>query len=316
LILQEVFLEIKIKYPILSAMYHFPVSGVETYWWFPGLVSLVASFFSSTGGLSGAFILLPFQVSILGYVAPGVSATNLLFNVIAIPGGVYRYWREKRMVWALAWAITLGTIPGIFLGAYFRVKFLPDPAAFKLFAGSVLLYIGVRLARDIFKVKIKKADSQRKDFKVKNPRFSFKSVKYEFEGESFRVPTIPLMLLCFLVGIVGGTYGIGGGAIIVPILVAVYRLPVYTVAGAGLFGTFAASIAGTIIYAVISTFQVGQAVSTAPDLKLGFLLGIGGFIGIYFGARAQKFMPEKVIKIILTVLLLFVAVRYIGGFFF
>jgi len=178
------------------------------------------------------------------------------------------------------------------------------------------LYIGVRLARNIFKANYKKGGSQRKDFQVTNPRFSFKSVKYEFEGESYCIPTTPLMFLCFLVGIVGGTYGIGGGAIIVPILVAVYRLPVYTVAGAGLFGTFAASIAGVLIYAFISVLGIDPGASVAPDLKLGLILGIGGFIGIYFGARAQKFMPEKVIKVILTVLLLFVAVRYIGGFFF
>ena len=129
-------------------MHLFEVSGVETWWWFPLITAFVVSFFSATGGLSGAFLLLPFQVSVLGYTGPGVSATNLLFNVIAIPSGVYRYWREKRMVWHLAWTIIAGTIPGIFFGAFFRVKYLPDPVLFKLFVGAVLLYIGSRLGSD------------------------------------------------------------------------------------------------------------------------------------------------------------------------
>ena len=49
----------------------FPVSGVETNPAVPFLVALVVSFFTSMGGVSGAFLLLPFQVSVLGLYQPG-----------------------------------------------------------------------------------------------------------------------------------------------------------------------------------------------------------------------------------------------------
>ena len=94
-------------------MVEFPISGVETYWWLPVLVAFGISAFTSTAGVSGAFLLLPFQVSVLGFAGPAVSPTNLLFNVVAIPSGVYRYQRERRMVWPLAWTIVLTTLPGI-----------------------------------------------------------------------------------------------------------------------------------------------------------------------------------------------------------
>ena len=71
--------------------WHFSVSGVETWVWLPPRVALVASFFSSMVGISGAFLLMPFQTSVLGYVAPSVSATNLVFNLYAPPGGVWRF---------------------------------------------------------------------------------------------------------------------------------------------------------------------------------------------------------------------------------
>ncbi|MHB8842578.1 MAG: hypothetical protein ACYC56_12485, partial [Candidatus Aquicultor sp.] len=45
----------------------FPVSGVKTYFFVPPLVALVVSFFTSMGGVSGAFLLLPFQVSFLNF---------------------------------------------------------------------------------------------------------------------------------------------------------------------------------------------------------------------------------------------------------
>ncbi|MCK9240803.1 sulfite exporter TauE/SafE family protein, partial [Desulfocurvus sp.] len=121
----------------------FPTAGIEVAPWVPPLVAFVISFFTSMGGVSGAFLLLPFQMSFLGYVNPSVSATNQLFNVVAIPSGVYRYCKEGRMLWPLTWIVVLGTLPGVFIGAYVRTSWLPDPRHFKMFAAAVLLYIGV-----------------------------------------------------------------------------------------------------------------------------------------------------------------------------
>ena len=70
--------------------------------WFPPAAAFVISFFTSMAGISGAFLLLPLQMSVLGFTSPAVSATNLVFNLVATPAGVYRYGREKRVIWPLA----------------------------------------------------------------------------------------------------------------------------------------------------------------------------------------------------------------------
>ena len=108
---------------------------------------------------------------------------------------------------------------------------------------------------------------------------------------------------------------LAGGAIIAPFLVAFFGLPVYTIAGATLFATFATSIAGVIFYAGIAPLFAYTGLAIAPDWALGALFGAGGFLGIYCGARLQKYMPAKVIKIILIITLLFVAIRYISSIF-
>lgn len=129
----------------------FEVAGIEVQPWVPPLVSLVISFFTSMGGVSGAFLLLPFQMSVLGYVNPSVSSTNQFYNIVAIPSGVWRFIREGRMVWPLTWVVIVGTLPGVFIGAFLRVQYLPDARNFKLFVAAVLLYIGVRMVRDLIK---------------------------------------------------------------------------------------------------------------------------------------------------------------------
>lgn len=118
--------------------------------------------------------------------------------------------------------------------------------------------------------------------------------------------------LSFIVGIVGGTYGIGGGAIIAPFCMAVFHLPVYTVADASLLGTFITSVAGVFFYSVLPA-QGG--ISCAPDWYLGLLFGAGGFAGMYLGARVQKFVPQKFLKLLIGLLITFLAGGYILQYF-
>jgi len=312
----------------------FEVAGIEVQPWVPPLVSLVISFFTSMGGVSGAFLLLPFQVSVLGYVNPSVSSTNQFFNIVAIPSGVWRFIREGRMVWPLTWVVVVGTLPGVFIGAIVRVQYLPDAKNFKLFMACVLLYIGTRMVLDLLRhkrgqaggakvaeqrfqeqvarfrelAKAKEAHGE-KLAAVRVVRFNSTRIAYEFYGETYDVSTWGILSLSFIVGIVGGTYGIGGGAIIAPFFVSVFGLPVYTVAGAALMGTFITSIAGVAFYQAIAPFY--PTMSVAPDWQLGLLFGLGGIVGMYLGARCQKFVPARYIKWMLSGLLVFLAVKYL-----
>jgi uncharacterized membrane protein YfcA len=55
---------------------------------------LVIAALTTPVGVSGAVFLLPMQVSLLGVPSPAVTPTNLLFNVVATPGGLLRYRRR------------------------------------------------------------------------------------------------------------------------------------------------------------------------------------------------------------------------------
>ena len=53
----------------------------------------------------------------------------------------------------------------------------------------------------------------------------------------------------------------------------------------------------------------------APDWRLGALFGVGGFPGMYCGARVQKLVPAKAIKLILGLIILFLPINYIVNVF-
>jgi len=291
---------------------HFPVSGVETSLFIPPLVAFVISFFSSMAGITGAFLILPFQMSVLGFVTPSVSATNFLYNVVGTPGGILRYMREGRMVWPLALAITIGTLPGVLVGYYIRVRFLPDPRSFKLFVGIVLLYIGVKVIKKIIPTGGAVAPGVNGGFTISNVTFSLARMGFDFQARRVEFSLAAIVILALVVGVIGGIYGIGGGAIIAPFCVAFLNIPVHTVAGAAMFGTFATSIVGVAIYSLIP-FYNGQP--APPDWLLGMLFGFGGLLGMYFGASCQKYVPERIIQAILALIIFAVSANYILQYF-
>ena len=290
----------------------FPLSGVETFIFIPPLVAFGISFFTSMGGISGAFLLLPFQMSVLGFTSPSVTATNFLFNVTGTPGGVYRYARECRFLWPVAILIVAGIIPGVLIGYYLRITYLPDPKTFKFFVGCVLLLIAFKLLKEALNGKAAAIpENCTLADRVEEAAIEMKATRFNFKGATYSFATAKLLGLALAVGIIGGVYGIGGGSIIAPFLITFFRLPVYAIAGAVLLGTFVSSLAGVAFYSLISI----NGTVAAPDWLLGILSGAGGLMGMYLGARVQKYASERWIKLMLGGVIIIVALKYILKFF-
>jgi hypothetical protein len=292
----------------------FPVAGVHLPVWLPPLVSFVVGAFCAPAGVSGAFLLLPLQVSVLGFTAPAVTPTNFLYNVVGIPGGALRYWREGRLDGTLASVLATGLVPGSFLGMLAHLYWLTDPRRFKVYVALVLLLLAVRLALAV------RAGEERgaADGRVRLPagarvtvvRRSWRRVTARLGRQEYAYDPRTLAAVSLLVGAIGGAYGIGGGAIMAPLLISVFRLPVHAVAGANLAGTFVASAAGVFFYAVVGPSLAISGAAIAPDWALGLLLGAGGLAGMYCGAALQRFLPARRIKILLALLLLALVARY------
>ena len=114
-------------------------------------------------------------------------------------------------------------------------------------------------------------------------------------------------LLALVVGTIGGLYGIGGGSILAPILIAL-GYSVYEVAPPTLAATFLTSVAGILTYQVLQLVHGG---TIAPQWVLGAFLGAGGFAGSYCGARLQSRLPERNLRKLLGLIACLVAARYI-----
>jgi uncharacterized membrane protein YfcA len=225
--------------------------------------------------------LLPFQVSVLGTPSPSVTPTNLLYNVVASPGAIWRYWRQGQTGGALTWLLLAGTLPGVIAGSVIRVYVLPGPVVFDFVVAAVMIPLGAWLALT-------------------------RAAPAPTTGQA-RLPRVAIGLIAAVAGCVGGIYGIGGGSILSPILVADGQ-PASQVAPAALSSTFLTSLAGVVTFSILSLHQQG---SVAPDWRTGIALGAGGLAGGYAGARLHVLMPEKIIRRLLALVVMAIGIRFL-----
>jgi uncharacterized membrane protein YfcA len=252
--------------------------------WSTILISVVAGLLiavvTTPVGVSGAVFLLPVQLSLLAVPSPAVTPTNLLFNVVALPGALLRYRRSGNLTGELTRLLLVGTLPGVVIGAVIRVFAVPGPRVFRVIVAALLLPLGLWLSLGTLRRR---------------------------EPLPARVPSRPAIAsLALAVGTVGGIYGIGGGSLLGPILVG-RGMPVATVAPAALASTFMTSIAGAGVYALLARTTEGDI---APNWPVGVLCGVGGLVGGYLGARLQPRLPDTALRVLLGVLAMCLAVLY------
>ncbi|MFD5723497.1 TSUP family transporter [Streptomyces sp. NPDC127036] len=233
---------------------------------------LLISAVTAPVGVSGAVFLLPVQVSVLGVPSPAVTPTNLLYNVVAGPGALLRYWRAGQLGGRLPRLLISGSVPGVVVGAVVRVFAVPGPRVFRLLIAALLLPLGLWLW-------------------LRTVRPAPPSIRDQPSPRA----TVSLALA---VGVAGGIYGIGGGSLLGPILVG-RGAPVAIVAPAALASTFVTSVVGAATYALLSLAVTGDV---APDWLLGLSCGAGGLLGGYLGARLQPHLPEMALRLLLGTL--------------
>lgn len=284
----------------------FPIAGISVNPLIPVAAGFAVGLVCSPAGISGALYLLPFQLSVLGVAGPCSSATNMLYNVLATPGGVMRLIRERRMCWPLSLMVVAGSLPGIVVGVGLRIRYLPGADAFRTFAGLFLLASAVFLLVRVLRRGVE--DLRNGKAPLEDVYFDLKWITWRFAGTHGRVPAMRLTITCFLIGVAAGGYGIGGAGLLVPVLVLFFRIPVYIAAGSSLLANFLNSAAGTVSYG-LTGYMLGE--TALPDPRLAVLFAAGGFPGIYLGVRVQKYLPSRVLKLLLAMLSLVVAWRYL-----
>jgi uncharacterized membrane protein YfcA len=192
---------------------------------------------------------------------------------------------------------------------------LPDPRHFRLFVAAVLAYLALRMLQSLRSapaaVRAREQRALPPGTRLRVVTRSWRRVIMSLGDARYSYAPLLIAGSGVLVGSVAGAYGVGGGALMAPFLISVLRLPVHGIAGANLVATLFGSVLGIGFYTTLGPLLAGPETAVQPDWLLGLMFGIGALVGTYLGARWQRQLPERWIKLGLALLILFLAGRYL-----
>ena len=107
-----------------------------------------------------------------------------------------------------------------------------------------------------------------------------------------------------IIGIISGLVGIGGGALLTPILIYVYGMNQHKAQATSL----AMLLAPSGLLAFWKYYKAGEA-----DLKLGLLIALGVFIGGYFGGDWAQRLSNVTLRRVFAAFLVAIAIKMFVG---
>ncbi|MBI2830978.1 MAG: sulfite exporter TauE/SafE family protein [Chloroflexi bacterium] len=241
-------------------------------WVLLGLIGIFVGLFGTLVGAGGGFLIVPVLLFLYPQEPPtiitSISLAVTFFNALS---GSIAYGHLKRIDYRSALMFSLVGIPGAILGAYIT-SFL-SRGAFQITFGIILLIVsGYLMVRPTVRVNLEglsaTGNTIRKITDITNHVFTY----------SFNLPLG--MAIAFLVGVLSGLLGIGGGIIHVPVLTQVLGFPIHVATATSQFVIATTTFSALDVHIVTGTFAYG--------VRRAIVLSVGAVIGAQLGARLSQ----------------------------
>ncbi|MEA3442355.1 MAG: sulfite exporter TauE/SafE family protein [Chloroflexota bacterium] len=261
-----------------------------------------AGFASGLLGIGGGFIVVPISYWVI--CAMGIPqaiairtafGTSLLAILPTVVSGAWRHNKERVIQWKVALILGLSGLVGAFGGAtlasYLSADVLEIILGGLFLAAALWMAFGQRIM-----LKPTNGDSIENRPSVKNTPW--------------------LSAICGLpIGVLVGLTGVGGGALIVPVLVMIFCFPMHMA-----IGTSLASIMFTSLGGIIGYITNGIGVSPLPysvgyiNLPIWLCLVVTSIPLAQLGARVAHALPARRLEYLFIAFMVYVGLRMVGVF--
>lgn len=266
-----------------------------------GLIALafLVGIVSALMGVGGGFVVVPALAMIYGLDPRNAVGTSSLMIVFTAISSTIAYAMQRRIDYKVGALMTLGTVPGGILGAY-ATNFVKSKELAALF-GIFEIAIAIRMAME------RGGAPRGTDGGAAGGKWAWERVLVDSKGEVFRyranIP--PALAMSFLGGFASGFFGIGGGAVMVPVMVLVAGIPMHLAVAASMFMMIFTSISAASTHLLLGNVL----------LEYSLLLAIGIIGGTQIGARIARRLRAKWLRRAFGLFLVVVGVRMVLSYF-
>jgi uncharacterized protein len=238
------------------------------------VIGIGGGIFGSLIGVGGGIIFAP-VLTLIGLNPSQISSTSLIAVTSTSISSVFSYSRQRRIRYKFASSLAVLSIPGAVIGVYLSIVI---PVEFFQLLFSIIIILAVIYI--LFSNRIKEGKGLTKS-----------------RLNSYLL----LYLFAFTAGIVSSLFGVGGGIIYVPIMLILKGMNMYEAAPSSQFIILISAVTGLIFHVIMGH----------PDYVYGLSLALGAFAGGAIGSKLLSHIREGMLRIFLSISLLFVAGKLI-----
>jgi len=267
-----------------------------------GAVGFVAGMF----GVGGGFLLTPFLI-FMGIPAPVAVATASAQITASSVTSALSAWRRGAVDLKMAALLVAGGLSGTVLGILFfnamrRIGQLDLIISLSYIV--LLVGIGAIMLTESLRALLRRTQDvagQRQRPPGSHRWFEALPLRQRFPQSGLYLSILPFLLAGLVFGFIGAVLGIGGGFMVVPALIYIFRIPVSVVVGISQMQILCTMLAATLLHAITSG---------TVDIVLALVLIVGGVFGAQMGVRAAARMNAVEFRVLLALLILAVGARF------
>jgi uncharacterized membrane protein YfcA len=243
------------------------------------IAGLMAGIIGGLLGTGGCVIMLPSLVYLFNYPLPIAIGTTVTAVILTAASGTIAHLKIKNVDFKTVKVIGTSGGIGAIVGSILFFYLVSEIWLLNLVLGFSFLYISLRMIYE----------------GAKRPKM-IKEEEKEIPGSG-----ISKSLIGFIIGVITGIVGLGGGYALVPSFIYLLHSSVKIAVGT--------SLPSFISMATISgIFKWYQGL---VDIVAAIVLGIGTIIGAQIGARIVPKVPDWAIKLIFGIVFLYVSLKFV-----
>ena len=239
---------------------------------------------SSMVGIGGGIFNTPLLMIVFLLSEQFAPATALVAALFLAVASSFAYWRQnpRPIIPKVGLFLAIATVPGSLIGVILRTM-IESPYALRLIFGVSLMPVAIKM---LFAVRRERGD------------ITSELARYDMSSLTDKRLTISLVG-GFIGGVSAGLLGIGGGAVIVPVLSVLMGLPMHAAVATSMFTMMFTASAGTAMNFANGFINPYYAVS----------LGVGMLVGAQVGSRLAPKVDSVQLKRVFGLILVFPLVK-------
>ena len=281
--------------------FYLPIAEIEINLLLILFFGFVVGFMSGLFGVGGGFLMPPLLIfmGIPPSTAVGTESVQILGSSVS---GAIAHSRKKNIDYEIGIFLLIGGIFGSTIGVIL-FNFLKESGNIDLIINILyVIFLSVIGTLMLIESTISLVKEEKNIVRKKKKRnfIDYLPLKLKFRHSGIYISIILPISVGIITGLLASLMGVGGGFIMVPAMIYLFRMGTVSAIGTSLF---------QIVFVTLNSSILQATYNLSVDLILAIFLLIGGVIGAQYGSKFTSRFKGEQLRVLLALIVILVCVK-------